>query len=250
MKILFVLLFVLLPLTAFAGFEVVNKPPLPVPAGSKATGPGAVVLGVVTYIGEPHEDVDIRRGFGRDVRLVDALKQIAPADWHATVSPELAGKFDKDRLVSWRGGHYWVEVLDSLSVEQGLLVSIDWNRRYRNVGQKVTVVAPVGARTVAGSAMVEKKLPVWVVKPGARLRAVIEEFAARAGWAVEINYKDEQTLEDKDLVLGGGLHSEGDFKKAIRDVFDALPASAKIDAELWPENTPPTVFIFRKGTNK
>jgi len=96
--------------------------------------------------------------------------------------------------------------------------------------------------------LVEKKLPVWVVKPGSRLRAVLEDFTNRAGWVLEINYKDEQTLEDKDLILGGGLHAEGDFKTAINAVFNSLPANAKIDAELWSDNNPPTLYVFRKGT--
>lgn len=98
--------------------------------------------------------------------------------------------------------------------------------------------------------LVERKEPVWIVKPGSSLRAVVDEFTRRAGWVVEFEFKDELTLQDKDLTLGGGLRVEGDFKKAIRAVFDSLDPLARIDAELWPENDPPTIYIFRKGKRK
>jgi len=237
-----------LPLLAFAGFEVVAMPPHPVPLGKQTTTPGAATLSAVSYVGEPQGDIELRRGFGRDVKLIDALQQIAPATWHATISPELAGRFDKDRLVAWRGGRYWPEVLDSLATEQGLLVTVDWNRQYLTVSPKVAV-APTAARTVFAST-VEKNEPVWVVKPGSFLRGVLNEYAARAGWAVEYNYKDPQTLEEKDLRLGGGMRVEGDFKKFVKELFGSFPESAKIRAELWSENDPPTVYVFRKGVER
>lgn len=96
----------------------------------------------------------------------------------------------------------------------------------------------------------EIKQPVWIVKPGSHLRAVVSEFAKTAGWKDEWNYKDEQTLEDKDLVLGGGMRIEGDFKTAVHAIFNALPAKAKIRAELVPDNNPPTLFIMREGASQ
>ena len=248
MKKYLTLFLLALPLSAIAGFEVVAKPPHPVPVGGRATAPGSVTLSAVSYIGEPHAEIELRRGFGRDVKLIDALKQIAPAGWHASISPDLAGRFDQARLVTWRGGRYWPEILDTLAADQSVLVSIDWNRQYLTVNPRV-VYAPAAARTVLAST-VEKNEPVWVVKPGSFLRTVLNEYAARAGWAVEYNYKDPQTLEDKDLRLGGGMRVEGDFKKFVKELFASLPDSAKIRAELWSENDPPTVYVFRKGVER
>lgn len=93
----------------------------------------------------------------------------------------------------------------------------------------------------------EVKQPVWIVKPGSNLRAVVSEFARTAGWADEWDFKDAQTLEDKDFVLGAGMRIEGDFKTAIRAIFNALPAKVKIRAELVPDNDPPTIYIVREG---
>lgn len=121
--------------------------------------------------------------------------------------------------------------------------------------QKVEVLSVTPATepkaAPAPAAVEEKKQPIWVVKPNSRLRAVVSEFAARAGWVVEVNYKDEQTLEDKDIDLGsGGMRVEGDFKKAMTEIFNSLPKSAKIKAELWSENFPPTIYIYRKGSEE
>lgn len=91
----------------------------------------------------------------------------------------------------------------------------------------------------------EKKLPVWVIQPQSSLRAVIGEFAKTAGWVDEWDFKDEQTQEDKDLILGGGMRVIGDFKTAIREIIKALPDEARICADLRPDNDPPTVFIVR-----
>lgn len=121
------------------------------------------------------------------------------------------------------------------------------------VAKPVVVTSPVAApesKAPVRPPLPERKQPVWIVKPGSSLRAVVDEFTTRAGWVVEFSYKDEQTLEDRDLTLGGGLKVEGDFKTAIRAVFDSLSPNAKIDAELWSENSPPTLYIFRKGTGK
>lgn len=88
-------------------------------------------------------------------------------------------------------------------------------------------------------------LPVWIIKPHSSLRAVIAEFAKSAGWHDEWDFKDEQTQEDKDLILGSGMKIRGDFKTAINGIFKALPEEARICADLRPDNVPPTVFIVR-----
>ncbi len=262
MKKIFALLLFVLPAVAYAGFDVVEEAPAqvvqklaagvePLAVEGVAMSKPAVVpsgLGLVAlaYMGEPEGEIEVRRGFGRDVKLIDALKQIAPSDWHAYLKQDVVGKFDKDRLVNWRGSRRWVEVLDILANEQGLLIDVDWKKRHLYVGER-KYPAPSSATTYAASSVEEKKLPIWVVKPKSRLRDVVHEFAVRAGWIDLWNYKDEQTLEDKDLDLDGGMRVEGDFKTAIKAVFNSLPRKAKIQVELWSENFPPTVYIMREG---
>ncbi len=91
----------------------------------------------------------------------------------------------------------------------------------------------------------EKKAPLWIVKPHSSLRGVIAEFAQTAGWLAVWDFKDEQTQEDKDLILGSGMRISGDFKTVINIIFKALPDEARICADFRPDNDPPTVFIVR-----
>lgn len=90
----------------------------------------------------------------------------------------------------------------------------------------------------------------WVVPPDSSLRDLIAEFAGRAGWTVDINFNDVQTGEKKDIQLRGGQRIKGTFNTAMREMFSAIPESANVRAELRPDNEPPTIFIYRKGTQQ
>lgn len=87
--------------------------------------------------------------------------------------------------------------------------------------------------------------PVWIKKPSDSLRTVINDWSVRSGWQVEWNVKDEETQEDKDFRLGGGLRYEGSYKEAIVKLFDSLPASIKVRAEFVSENVPPMLYVIK-----
>jgi len=90
----------------------------------------------------------------------------------------------------------------------------------------------------------------WVVPHGASLRDVVTQFAGRAGWALDFKFNDVQTGLPSDLELSGGMKLTGTFQKAITEIFSALPASSNITAVLVPDNDPPTLFVYRKGSVK
>lgn len=115
---------------AMAGFKVLKSTPAPVPPTKAA--PEASVA--VHFLGTPPPTIDLRIGFGRDVPLADALKQIAPPGWHARLKESMLGRFDRKRIVSWRGGLPWTQVLDTLAVEQGFSVEVDWSNQLLLVG--------------------------------------------------------------------------------------------------------------------
>lgn len=179
MKKLVLIVAAMLPVAAHAGFFVTEEPPVrPAPspavpaalsrpasaavvsAAPPAAGiqPGAIsglsvasvppanvggfTLLAVTFVGQPSGEVEIRRGFGRQVRLTEALKQIAPVGWHGYLKAEMVGRVDKGKMVDWRGGRRWVEVLDILATEQGLSAEVDWNKREIFIGEKRPVYTP------------------------------------------------------------------------------------------------------------
>lgn len=152
---------------------------------------GAFGSSAVTYTGIPPEDIEIRRGLGKDVRLADALKQIAPEGWRGFGRPEIADSFNPDKTISWAGGKPWPAVLDQVARNEGLAVEIDWNRRHLYVGKRTpaptqlaqaepaAAATPIAAPPPAAPVVAQ---PVWDAKVGSTVRATLEEWAKRAGW--------------------------------------------------------------------
>ena len=150
---------------------------------------GAFGTSVVTYTGIPPENIEIRRGLGKGVRLADALKQIAPEGWRGFGRPEIAQTFNPDKTINWVGGKPWPAVLDQVARNEGLAVEIDWERRHLYVGKRaVTALAqvtpaeppPPAAAVVIAAPVVAA--PAWDAKVGSTVRATMEEWAKRAGW--------------------------------------------------------------------
>lgn len=207
----FVVFFIsLIPAVVFAGFQVVDEAPKP----SVATPPaapaapqipktaGGLQLVALSYIGEPDGDVPVISGFGRDLKLLDAIKQIAPAGWQAFLKEDLVSRADKLRAVSWKGGRRWVEVLDILANDQNLTVDVDWTKRHLYVGD----------RKVSAAIAAQRAAPVWQAKIGATLRESVSAWGDKAGWQVVWN-------ADYDYPILAQLTFEGAFIDAIVGVF-------------------------------
>lgn len=87
----------------------------------------------------------------------------------------------------------------------------------------------------------------WKVTANSSFRKTISDFAKRAGWTVIFCLKNQQTLEDQDYILNAGLEESGDFKQAVNTTINALPASTKVRGDLWSQNAPPLLHIYRQG---
>jgi len=227
MKKIYALLLLIVPATSFAGFAVVEEAPKPqAPAMKAAPAPGAttapaaedkfqstIELVAVNYVGAPEKEIEVRNGFGRDVRLIDALKQIAPAGWNVFFTDNLVTKLDK-RTISWRGGRRWVEILDIVSNDQGLTVDVMWKKRQLFVQERKTSAA-TPTRTV------KAETPVWIARSGSTLRESVTEWAVKAGWEMR------WLQEDLDYPIPGRLTYEGSFESAITGIFRAYEKAAR-----------------------
>lgn len=193
-------LFAFAPCAVQAGFKVVDAPPpkpvaAAVPAAPKAgysafdgvddassDGPTSSTFGLsaLTFTGTPSAPAELRRGFGRDVKLADALRQIAPEGWRGFGRADIAGTFDPTKVVNWTGGRSWTAALNALANDQGLAIEVDWTRKHLYVGKR-TVLASV---TKSSPAAVATPAPAWEAKTGSTVRATVEDWAKRAGWMV------------------------------------------------------------------
>ncbi|MDO7931486.1 toxin co-regulated pilus biosynthesis Q family protein [Xanthomonas euvesicatoria pv. eucalypti] len=230
---------------ALAGFRVSQPEPAPKPADSATTSapsqaprsgyvaidgkdppsiaealrPSSAGFGLVavSYVGTPPAVIERRAGMGRDVRLADALKQIAPEGWRGFGKSEIAGSFDPNRLVNWRGGRPWTDVLDILANEQDLSVEVDWNKRHLYVGKRDYNAAGAGA-AVAASATRNAAAPtpapyqvkqVWTAKAGSTVRETVEQWAKTQAWTVY------WPMQDLDYRIVAPLTFDGSLVDAV-----------------------------------
>lgn len=262
----------MLPVAAFAGFLVVDEPVRPavppvvqsapginqVKTGAAVVtaapsspgvqpGPGAIVanapatvqgfsLLAVTYVGQPPADIEVRRGFGRKVKFTEALKQIAPPGWHGRLTTEMVGRVEKGRLVDWRGGRRWVEILDILATEQNVSAEVDWTRREILIGEKRAFVAPSSTVYTAAVKPAPPK-PIWQAKQGSTLKASVQEWGKKAGWEVVWG-------ADYDYPIEVGLTFDGSFLDAITTLFRSYDKAEKpFVVDVHQKQTPPVLFI-------
>ncbi len=227
-KKLFVFLALLIPTTVMAGFQVVEeapaKPVAPiVPTTSEAPSTGSLQLVALTYIGEPDKDIQVVTGFGRDLTLSEALKQIVPSGWHAFIKDDMAARVAVAKIpgvgVSWKGGRRWTEVLDILANEQNLAIDVDWKKKLLYVGERKEVIV--------------KPLPEqspWTLNAGQTVGHELQAWGVKAGWKVIWNMQ-------KDWAVPASTSFSGDFSSAAAEVIKTLAANgALVRAQFYDGN--------------
>ncbi|TAL63633.1 MAG: hypothetical protein EPN79_15880 [Burkholderiaceae bacterium] len=222
LKTITLLAFALTTVPAHAGFEVVKPQP---PAARPTVAPLPQGLAAIRYIGSPTGEIELRTGFGRDVKEAEALKQIVPKGWHAQLKQSLVGHFDPDRLVSWHGGKPWVQVLDVALSEQGLSADIDWDKQIVFVGDRADFIASRGDIPAAGAmtskppavaAPAKPKVPVWQAVAGNTLKDVM------AAWAKSENWTLRWEPADLNYAIVAPLRYEGSYEQAAISVISAF----------------------------
>ncbi|OOW73654.1 hypothetical protein Xant_18305 [Xanthomonas cissicola] len=162
---------------------------------------------------------------GRDVRLADALKQIAPEGWRGFGKSEIAGSFDPNKLVNWRGGRPWTDVLDILANDNDLSIEVDWNKRHLYVGKRDYTSALTNRSSAQRIATASTQTPVqdkqiWSAKAGSTVRETVEQWAQSQSWTVY------WPMQDLDYRIVAPLTFDGSLVDAVSK-FTLLYESAE-----------------------
>lgn len=162
----------------------------------------------IVQSGTPQTQIAFIKGFGTDVKLIDALRQILPAGWHAYTE----GQVDAEKKVTWYGNRTWVAALNTALNAQNLQAKIDWNAKEVTVSNMASQVGnsrsaedqiaiaqalmkvqsrPDGEKAVLAAVKVaavqEKKsepAPIWELTSEKTLRENLKAWAEKASWTL------------------------------------------------------------------
>lgn len=230
MKKFCIFLMSLVPVSVLAGFQVVDDGATSKPVAEATQAPtaagktkGGFQFVSLIYIDEAEADIPVVNGFGRELKLLDAIKQIAPAGWQVFLNEDVASRAAN---VSWKGGRRWVEVLDILGNDQSLSIEVSWKRKYLFVGPKKptsaaasAVVAPIDAAATAS----------WKIRAGEKISEAFARWAKSAGWQL--------AWEAPDLISQADIDLDATFEEAIGKVIDALNRSGGgLQAKFYASN--------------
>lgn len=177
------------------------------------------------------------RGFGRDVPMSAAMRQVVPDGWAVSYGVGV----DAAQVVSWRGAEDWRAVVDDMCNRRGLTVSYDQEARSvrvtRSDDQRVQLST---ASSKGGFVMVPYRTAsaqgpgwqnyqgggapaggTWVAKKDQTLRGVLADWAQRAGWNVVYQSGFEYRLE-------AGAAFGGDFMQATGDLVRSMQSARPV----------------------
>lgn len=217
-KKLLIFLVSLTPATVMAGFQVVEEPPRPAPtavtgasSASSASvqapkSAGGMQLVALTYIGEPDADIPVISGFGRDLKLSEAIKQIVPVGWHAFLKEDMATRAGKFGPVNWKGGRRWIEVLDIFANDQNLVIDVDWTKKHLYVGEKQLSTAANNVKNA--------KQEKWSFRAGDKISDVVSIWCKTNGWTLA--WDAQEIVAEVDVTV------DGQFEMVVEMIVDAL----------------------------
>lgn len=206
-------------------------------------------------------DFPVVEGFGKEIPLAIALRDIAPSYFAYAFNPrEIAGT-----KISWRGGKPWPEVLQAALAQQNLEAVVDGNNMTIFARQAdITPVTPIVTEqpqlspTADPVPLVESNPPVvaenknpappvvdmkqnqkWSARPGSTLRQTLESWSKVAG--TEINWSTPY-----DYPIGNAFYFEGNFTDAVDSLLSSYGGESPSPKGRFYPNLPdgPSVLMI------
>ena len=205
---------------------------MPIP-GEMASVPQSAPTG-------PSPNSVIAEGFGKDIPLAIALRQIVPPQY-ATV---YEGGVDQGKPVTWNGGRPWNDVVSDMLSPRKL--HAEWNGTnlmIKNGNGAALTMPPVG---MGGDAMAMNQPPMaqanyaprpvvdlsmrkkWTAKPGQTLQQVLKMWSMDAH--AELAWEDAG-----DMPISGEFAYDGTFDQAVDSLLSLYNAGGnEPHAKLYP----------------
>lgn len=112
--------------------------------------------GTLIEIGTPVASEPLK-GFAHNLPLIEVLRQVTPNGWMVKKNEKSGKPLNVKKLISWEGGHTWVETLNKIAVVNDLFVSINWNKKEITVADVSPAVTTTTVVSTVKSTSVERK---------------------------------------------------------------------------------------------
>jgi hypothetical protein len=205
---------------------------------------GAAVVGFVLAGALSPSTAESVRGFGRDVPLSFAVRQVVPDGWSVTFGVGV----DTNQHVNWKSASDWRAVIEEMAGRKGLVVSYDVDHRtlrltrpddprpiasdpMRSSRGGFVMVPYHGAQPVEGVAYTSAEggtaigNGMWRADKDQPLRSVLQEWAARSGWSLVWNAGFEYRLQAGAVFTGDFVQAAGDLVKSLQNARPAVTAT-------------------------
>lgn len=181
----------------------------------------------VTQKGMPaHRMAAHIKGFGKDVRLIEALSQIIPEGWQVF----LDGKAGLQQQVSWEGDRNWVATLNSVLNQasrssESASAYIDWSTQEVHLKWEVLPQAPVAAHAESASPLADATQapagPLFRLESNKTLSENLIEWAGREGWQMIWHAPVDYRVSAPRIYHGELAAEGGALEQVVRDYFEA-----------------------------
>lgn len=196
----------------------------------------------ITQSGTPPAELPALMGFGNDVTLEDALRQILPAGWSAFSDQDL----DMDVKTDWQGTRTWPMSLHTVLTRRDMRAHIDWTEQEIMLFVPQTKSGPqlqakvldpeVPRPPPAKAARAKTGEAIWELSPERSLRENFRIWANQAGWTLVWN------AVRGDQVVDYPVDALIEFKG---DVMGVSGAMARVIAAYADADTPLEIEFYR-----
>ena len=193
----------------------------------------------------------IVEGFGKDIPLAVAMRQIVPPVYMVSYEPGV----DEGKPMTWNGGSGWTSVVSDMLDARKLHATMSGNTITVSEGRGAALQMPVSqpAPVIADNSSITWDLgskPVlnlkeqqhWTAKPGQGLRETLLNWSQQA--KVELAWQNA-----KDMPIGSAFSFDGTFDQAVDallSLYSGEPSEPK--GKLYP-NLPEGPSVLVIGSN-